>query len=227
MTKDQQGGSNRVCSLWVDKHSGTPDWPVVFGIFSGGSSYNVEGTSDIKDGNWHHVVATFEPSTALKVYIDGVLEGTNTTSIPATIDNDPADWCIGAFYNTTSFNYKGKACDVAIFDSTLSAANVASIYNNGRPGDLTSFSPVSWWKLGQNASFDGSNWTTPDLINSNDGTSSGMGASALVGDAPQSFANGLSVSMDIDSRIGESGFSDENSLSYNMGYGARSTSVPG
>ena len=33
--------------------------------------------------------------------------------------------------------------------------------------------------------------------------------------------------MDIDSRIGESGFSDENALSYNMGYDARSTSVPG
>ena len=37
-----------------------------------------------------------------------------------------------------------------------------------------------------------------------------------MGDAPGSNANGLSVSMDIYDRIGESGFSDLNALSYNM-----------
>ena len=41
-----------------------------------------------------------------------------------------------------------------------------------------------------------------------------------------SFANGLSVSMDIDDRIGESGFSDNNALSYNMDSEARKADVP-
>ena len=142
----------------------------------------------------------------------------NLTGADIVFGNDAA--LGGRFYN-------GKLSNVAIFSSALSAANALAIYNNGKPGDLTSLSPVAWWELGQNASFDGSDWTTPDMIGSNDGVSSNMEAADLVGDAPQSFANGLSVSMDIDSRIGESGFSDENSLSYNMGYDARSTSVPG
>ena len=57
-------------------------------------------------------------------------------------------------------------------------------------------------------------WTIPDQIGSSDGTS--VGNPDLVGEAPQSYANGLSVSMDIYDRIGESGFSDDNALSYNM-----------
>ena len=84
---------------------------------------------------------------------------------------------------------------------------------------------MAWWRLGENASWNGSVWTIKDQMGSNDGTSAGP--PNLVGDAPQSFANGLSVSMDIDSRIGESGLSSDNALSYNMAYDSRSTSVPG
>ena len=105
--------------------------------------------------------------------------------------------------------------EVAIFDSALT--DIASIYNNGRPGDLTSLSPVSWWRMGEDAFASVASptaWTIPDQIGSNDGTSAGN--PELVGDAPQSYANGLSDSMDIYDRIGESGFSDLNALSYNM-----------
>jgi hypothetical protein len=42
------------------------------------------------------------------------------------------------------FYSNGKISNAAIFDSELSAANVLSIYNNGRPADLTSLSPVAW-----------------------------------------------------------------------------------
>ena len=206
LTKDQTGGSLQVFSLWVDAWSGVG---VSFAIHSGGVATSIQGVTAINDGNWHHVAATFEPSTALKVYIDGILDATNTTSIPATIDNDAADFVIGAFYNTSSFNYAGKVCEVAVWNSTLSAANVLTIFNNGRPADLTDLSPVSWWKLGNEAFWDGSNWIIRD-----NGSASNTGTSAgppnLIGDAPQSFANGLSVSMDIDDRIGESGFSDSN-----------------
>jgi hypothetical protein len=39
----------------------------------------------IVDDKWHHVVGTFTPSVALRVYIDGILEAENTTSIPSSI----------------------------------------------------------------------------------------------------------------------------------------------
>ena len=117
----------------------------------------------------------------------------------------------------------------AVWNTELSAANILSIYNNGRPADLTSLSPVAWWKMGEEAfcpdyTATPNVWTIPDQIGSNDGTSAGN--PDLVGEAPQSFANGLSVSMDIDDRIGESGFSDDNALSYNMDSEARKEDVP-
>ena len=126
--------------------------------------------------------------------------------------------------------YLGNISNTAIWTSALSEANILSIYNNGRPADLTSLSPVAWWRMGEEAfcpdyTATPNVWTIPDQIGSNDGTSAGN--PDLVGEAPQSFANGLSVSMDIDDRIGESGFSDENALSYNMSYDARKADVAG
>ena len=52
------------------------------------SSY-VTGTTVIPTGEWHHIAATLNETTdELKVYLDGVLDGTSTTTI-ATLNNKP------------------------------------------------------------------------------------------------------------------------------------------
>ena len=184
----------------------------------------------INDDTWYNIVATFDgtegsASDRIKVYVNGVAPAQTVTG---TGTNLPQGGVTVVNYIGRTFSgvdHLGYESNVAIWDSTLTAANALTIYNNGRPADLTSLSPVVWWRLGENASWDGSTWTATDQIGSNDAT--GVGPPNLVGEAPQSFANGLSVSMDIDDRIGESGFSDENALSYNMGYDARKADVPG
>ena len=195
------------------------------GVAPSDTTVTVGTVIDLKDGNWHHIAFTYDGINQGKYYSDGALSYTydiTDGSWAGTIASNSNNLLIG---KTTAVNWNGKISNTAIFDSELSAANILTIYNNGRPADLTSLSPVSWWRLGENASWNGSVWIIKDQIGSNDGTSTGP--PNLVGDAPQSFANGLSVSMDIDSRIGESGFSSDNALSYNMAYDSRSTSVPG
>ena len=54
-----------------------------FIIFIGGSAYSVSSSVVVNDGNWHHVVGTFNGSTLL-VYVDGVQKG--TTSVSGSID---------------------------------------------------------------------------------------------------------------------------------------------
>jgi len=190
---------------------------------------------------WYHIAFVFDGTFTdgdlatqnagrMQIYLNGVSETlTFTGTIPATTSDfsgDPsAEWRIGG--DGYADNFDGNISNVALFDSALSAANVLAIYNNGRPGDLTSLSPVSWWKLGNEAfcpdyTASPNVWEIPDQMPAgNDGTSAGN--PDLVGEAPQSFANGLSVSMDIDDRIGESGFSDNNALSYNMDFETRTT----
>jgi hypothetical protein len=97
------------------------------------------------------------------------------------------------------------------------------------PQDLTNFTPqpASWWTLGKESFWNGSDWIVRDMVDSNDGTSNGMAVSDLVGDAPRSEANGTGTNMDIPTNlVGNAGFSDKNAYSINMSPSARVTDTP-
>ena len=70
--------------------------------------------------------------------------------------------------------------------------------------------------MGSNSSFN-TNWTVLDEVTAsgNNGTSVNMGEDAIV-DGVGSYANGLSSGMGGDEVIGSAPFSDANSLSINM-----------
>jgi hypothetical protein len=90
-------------------------------------------------------------------------------------------------------------------------------YNNGYPADLTSLSPVSWWRLGEDAYFVSPNFTVPNQITgAPNGTSANMDQSDLVADAPGSYASGIGSSLALADRVGDAPESTANSLSFNM-----------
>jgi hypothetical protein len=109
---------------------------------------NVLSTTISQANVWYHVVVTLNSSyTEAKIYVNGSLENT-------------ADWSA----STQSFTYSntqigdsnlgngfpGVIDELAIFNSVLSASDVAAIYNKGKPYDLSSYSPVGWWRMGDN-----------------------------------------------------------------------------
>ena len=134
-------------------------------------------------------------SKDVNLYINGVaaqVTGSDTTSDNFTsydklsLAND--NFSGGRYW------FDGEMDEVAIFSSDQSA-NAATIYNTGTPTDLTSLSPTSWWRMGEQATFS-TNWTVPDQIASNNGTSANMTIEDRVGDAPNSSNNSLSYNMD-------------------------------
>ena len=80
--------------------------------------------------------------------------------------------------------------------------------------------------MGEDASFNGTNWTVPDNVGSNNGTSANMTVDALVGEAPNYSGGGISNGMTIEDRVGESPNSENNALSFNMESVDRTTDVP-
>ena len=192
ISKDN-GTSQRAFSFW-GKIVNKP----VFYIWNGATSYNVGGTTNIADDTWHHVAVVYVPSTSIRIYVDGVLEGTNTTSIPASINNANYDFKIGHFAGSL-FEYKGLMDEVSVFDSDQSA-NIATLYNSGTPTTLPS-GAVAHYKMGEDATFSGGVWTVPDAVGSNDGTSNAMTIEDRVGDAPNSSNNALSYNMDEVDRV--------------------------
>ena len=87
------------------------------------------------------------------MYINGSLNTSNIDVPQLTSVSNPV---IGSF-NGASLFLNGYVDEVAIFNSALSASDVSDIYNSGVPADLTSLSPVNWWRMGDN---DGGTGTT-------------------------------------------------------------------
>ena len=115
------------------------------------------------DNAWHMATVTWVPGEA-KIYIDGV-EATVSEVVGGTGDGSDIQATTSNFYigaaelvsTSPDFLLQGKIDEVAVFGSVLSAAQVTAIYNSGEPADLTSYSPIGWWRMGDN---DGGTGTT-------------------------------------------------------------------
>ncbi len=164
----------------------------------------------------------------MKIYVNGQLD--NSKSLSQSIPTGTDNLTIGG---VSGGGTSGLISNVSIFDKELTSTEVMKLYNSGVPSDLSSFnlSPIAWWSLGSDSYCNGTSYICPDLINTNNGTSSGMDANALIGDAPNSTANGTSTNMTIDANLtGNAPNSSNNSFSVNMDYRDRvsgSGDVPG
>jgi len=130
------------------------------------------------DTNWHNIVITTN-GTTFNMYWDSLpitVTGTSTKSLSDIING----LRIGGGHTSLANWLNGQMSNVSFWNSYLTSAQIETIYNNGAPNDISSLSPVSWWKLNAADTFDGTNWTIKDYAGSNDGTSSGMTSSNLV-----------------------------------------------
>jgi len=135
---------------------------------SGNVFRNVTSTSTFNDNQWHHVLGVND-GTNLKLYIDGNLNNSNAlggSNITSTLDAR-----IGNISTASGWEFKGYIDEVAVWNSDQSA-NASTIYNSGVPNDLSSLSPLSWWRMGEAANYSGGQWTLTDQgSGGNDGTS--------------------------------------------------------
>ena len=99
----------------------------VFRFFAGtGASATSLVDSELAEINkWYFVVGT-HTATENKIYINGVLNGTATA---ASLTIAPAAIVVGA-YPSDVLNFNGKISNVKVFNTALTAAQVADLYNN-------------------------------------------------------------------------------------------------
>ena len=71
--------------------------------------------------------------------------------------------------------------------------NPVDIYNGGTPTTITG--AIAHYKMGEDSTFL-TNWTVPDAVGSNDGTSANMTIEDRIGEAPNSTSNAVSFNMD-------------------------------
>jgi len=173
---------------------------------------NESGGNNFVTNQWQHVLVTRDASNNVSVFRNGAPFGSSTT-LSGTLTLD-------SIFRFNTNQYALGYCDeLAIWDSDQSAA-VTTIYNGGKPKDLSGLSPLHWWRMGEEATYDGTSnqFTIPDQgSGGNTGTSSNtMLLETLVGDAPQYYGGGISDSMDIFDRVGDAPNSENNTVSFNM-----------
>jgi len=101
-------------------------------------------TPDIRDGTWHHLCAVLGPPTN-KTYVDGVLYDTEThNGNDLGFNNSPVGlgWADGFMrpINGTNSSLTGDMDDAAIFDRTLTQAEIQGVIANGVPTTTTTSS---------------------------------------------------------------------------------------
>jgi len=212
--EDATGGTSRNWNLFLGSNDKV-GWFV----------WNTDGTvtvfyrataNEITDGNWHHVMGTYDGTSnadGLKLYVDGNVETATagSTGIRSTAGVAPS---IGANEGGTGWFWNGNIDEVAVWDSVQ---DVSSIYNSGTPTTISG--ALAHWRMGEDATYNSSTsqWTIPDQVGSNDGTSNNtMALDILVGEAPNYFGGGLSDAMTIEDRVGDAPNSSNNAVSYNM-----------
>lgn len=168
------------------------------------NSIRVTSAGGWNDGNWHHVVCTYNglgKASGAKIYVDGNLLSVTTVynNLTDTLSNS-GTFRLGMIYST-SYDFNGNIDEVSIYNKELLLSEVQAIYNNGTPTNIKSLSLatnlLNWWRCGDGDTYpiildyisDYQFPTIPDeSMNEYDGTATNMEVSDIQLESPGSQA---------------------------------------
>jgi len=120
----------------------------------------VQSTNTITTGTWKHYACTYD-NTDFKLYENGSL--ISTTNEPSktyrSILNQ--NLLMGKYWFGLQRLFDGLMDELSIFNYALTPSEITSIYNSGSPNNLDDLttSPSLWFRMGEEATWDGSKWT--------------------------------------------------------------------
>jgi hypothetical protein len=137
---DAGGWGNAWASLVSKRHADSPasdkGWAIrrngsssfLYGYFQGLSDSRVIGDIDVQDGDYHHVVMTYN-DTMISLYVNGVLDQADAAT-GSLLSND---WplVLGAKDNLGNSSFNGVLDDVRIYNRSLSLTEVQTLFQMG------------------------------------------------------------------------------------------------
>tara|TARA_R110002072_G_scaffold1455_1_gene12158 strand:- start:2351 stop:3022 length:672 start_codon:yes stop_codon:yes gene_type:complete len=93
----------------------------------GAPSSNLQGTTTLATGNWYNIVGVQLANTSRKIYVNGTLEATKTTSFGSTAATTE-NWMIGQATSVNEYLNGNVAC-ASIYEKALTADEVLQNYN--------------------------------------------------------------------------------------------------
>ena len=132
-----------------------------FAFGTGGGYIGRKYSTNLSNGQWYHAVVTYDASKAssgIKLYLNGTrVDDANYASGTFTASkNTSSEVRVSALQVNNTYS-AGKVDELSFFNTELSSSDVTAIYNSGVPNDISSLSPIGWWRMGDN---DGGTGTT-------------------------------------------------------------------
>ena len=158
------GSSQTGLSSNYDRHVYMQDnGQLVFGVWTGQAN-TITSALSYNDGNWHHVMATQDPSAGMRLYVDGQIIGAN----PQTGAQDYAGyWRVGgdSTWSSSSAYLAGSFDEVAVYPRALTSNDALLHYGLGTTGSAPNLPPMAQETLqltGRTLSADGTGSTDSD-----------------------------------------------------------------
>lgn len=89
------------------------------------------GAAGTNNGEWHHLVGVFTSDSERSIYVDGMLQATNTTNVPALPLNR---FGIGALTRNTPYApadlFTGQLDDVQVYSTPLNQSQISFMLSN-------------------------------------------------------------------------------------------------
>jgi len=147
-------------------------WAFRIGDNTAPSPFDLLDTTPIEINRWYHVVGVLE-GTEMRLYVNGIRVATGASDNPMVPTTAGQYLRLGSQSNNAA-EFFGNLNNASIWTSALTDEEVLEVFNGGRPMDLNLHAPqiaslYSWWKVGDDAGWDGSDYTIPDQVGPNNG----------------------------------------------------------
>jgi hypothetical protein len=132
-------------------------------IGNGSANLDIQNNTALNTTSWFHIVATYDGSksaSGLKVYVNADASSLSDISVGSYsgMASTSGNLEVGRFANGHSF-FNGLIDEVVVWDSELTSSQVTTLYNSGVPSDISSLSPLGWWRMGDDDSGSGTTIT--------------------------------------------------------------------
>jgi hypothetical protein len=103
---------------------------------------------------WHFIGYTYSAgaSNTITIYVDGQSKAGSLSAALNTVIGGTAPSIIGQYANHPAYYFQGSIADVQLYNTSLSASDVNSLYMEGIGGaPILSDGLVGWWPINGNA----------------------------------------------------------------------------
>ena len=126
-------------------------------------------TERIQDGDWHHIMGTYDGTTnadAVKLWVDGVNVVSETATSTGIRTEAVTSWIGAIASNGLAWNWEGHLDEASTWSEVKVPDDVRDS-ETSKPIDLSGKSGLhSWTRMGDGATWNGTNWLLPNAKNS-------------------------------------------------------------